>query len=257
LGTLFDNIMVPVFSTEELKEYAEKASQISSQTQCKIHLLYVSAKHKMLYFPLPGVAKMVRANEFNSFALIKKRLCATYPFLTIQYAIWSGNLKYTICAYCLRHNIEMVIFFEKRDYVNLETEKNKLDVSNFLEKVNCPVLTVKLSDGAIVAKNIVVPIGSILPIKNLRIACHIGKMFRSTIHLVSTNKESLLNGYDEAVSMYKAYHFLHDNCGLEVKCTILTGNNTQQAAGQYAQKVNAEIVLLNYSKEPLLSESWN
>lgn len=257
MDKLFNDILIPVFSSEELGVYAEKASFIAKQLEGNIQLLYINKNSTKPSFSLRGRKSMRRDSDLKFFDWQKERLTKMYPFLSFRYAIRNENFKNIICTYCLKHKIKLVIFFEKNNCADPAVEKNKMNISSFLEMLNCSVLTVKLQTGLITGNDIVLPIGSALPLKKLRIACYIGRIFHSTIHLVSLNKEFLMHGHEEAICLYKAYHLLHDNTGLPIKCKILDGQNILLATLQYAQKINADIVLLNSGKEPLLDESTN
>lgn len=66
-----------------------------------------------------------------------------------------------------------------------------------------------------------------------------------------------MNGRDEAVCLYKAYHLLHDNTNLPVECITLMSKDIDEATFRYAEQINADLVFVNSGKESACSETMN
>lgn len=176
--------------------------------------------------------------------------------ISFHSAMRNENLQQVIVNYCNMHNMDLVLFLENRESCWRE-KSEKLNLSLLSEKLDCPVLGVNLKTYMLNIKNIVIPIGNFLPMKRLVVGCYIGRLFNSKIHLVALNKKFLMNGRDEAVCLYKAYHLLHDNTNLPVECITLMSKDIDEATFRYAEQINADLVFVNSGKESACSETMN
>ncbi|HLK29690.1 MAG TPA: universal stress protein [Puia sp.] len=259
---LFKDIMVPFFSIDELDSDAERAIEIAKQLQSNIHLLYMSRDNKISMLKKAGAflsnRKRIRTVIESDFLdLHKKRLIKLYPSLFFHCAEGGESQQHSIIDYCNKNNIDLVLFIANREPKSREKKNNNLNIGSLSEKLGCPVISVNFKTNMLHIKNIVIPIGSFLPMKRLIVGCYIGRLFNSKIHLVSLNKKFLTNGRDEAVCMYKAYHLLRDNTNLPVECITLMSKNIDEAAFRYADEINADLVFVNSESDLISPEMMN
>jgi hypothetical protein len=244
---LFNNILVPVFTPEELNINTEKAIELARRLQSNIHLLFLAKrqKHAVIRKAAHFFARRKKVNKSpDLLEVYERKLLKLHPSVTFEYAIAGENLNHSIVAYANRNNIDLILILDNGSYAAVGQNKN-LNIERLSENLSLPILAVHLKSNIGAIKDIVVPVESFVPMKKLVVASYIGKIFNSKIHLVSLSKRYLINGRDEAVCLYKAYHLLHDNTNLNVECVTLTARNIKEATMRYATRIDADIVLVN------------
>jgi len=246
-------MVVLVFSSSELDTNTEIAVEIAKQLQCSVHFLYIKRCHDI--HPLKRARDLFSKQKWNSTHidsafpdLQKRRLMKLYSSISFQTGKPNENMHHFIINYCNKHNIDLVLFLENMAS-SLRSKGKKLNIISLSDKLNCPVLRFNYKSNKLNIQDIIIPVGKSLPLKILIAGSYIGRVFQSKIHLISLPKKFLVNGHEEALCQYKAYHLLHDNTNLEVECITLMSKNIEEAALRYAIEINADIVFLNSNKE--------
>lgn len=244
------NILIPVFNEDESFADLEKLVHIASIFKTNIHLLYIDINHKR--DPLQKARFLFSHKRIKDTAvrmelqlsLLKK----LHPSLSFQPDLINAKYCNEIKQYCSMHNIDLILFGHHMN-IFIRKGKERKNIYGLFEKMNCTVLSIHFYTSLKGVKNIVIPIGSFLPIPGIILASYIARQFNSKIHLIALNRKFLYHGHEEAVCLYKAYHLLHDNTNLQIECSTLTGTDIRNASFQYAEEINAEVVLLNSNKK--------
>ncbi|MBS1934662.1 MAG: hypothetical protein JST96_11740 [Bacteroidetes bacterium] len=249
MNKLLNNILIPVFSANGLMDDVESMLEIATSFQGNVHLACVLNDGRFRPFRRSrlflSAARKIKINRKELDAKLQmERLSKLYPFVVFNHAVFHRDPKSEIADYCKKHHIDIILLPEKKA-PEIYNGGGHLNNYPFLFTQDLPILAVHFHNALNEIKNIVIPVGNFLPVRRLVIASYIGKLFHSTIHLVSVNKKLLVNGYDEAVCMYKAYHLLRDNTNLRVECNMLPGKDITNVSLQYAEKISAELVLIN------------
>jgi len=249
-------MLVRVYSSNELRSITQRAVEIAGKLQCNIYVLFIIKEAK---FFGPGKHPFFRLgqNKPDQFEQEIEFLNnqqdgyeEAYPSLFFQYSIRKEKSLNDTISYCLKQDIDLILFFEKR-HMSFGNVRKKIAINRLATKVDCPVLNVNCHAGSFNFKSIILPINSFLPLRQLMFASYIGKLFHSKIHLISLNGNNKLHMTDQAElgSLYKAYHLLLDNTNLPVDCMAISAKNIEEAAFQYAKEINADLVLLNSDRE--------
>ena len=165
-----------------------------------------------------------------------------------------GPPEKIIIDYCIRHEIDLVLLAPKKRVIwQLFRLRSFVNIGRLLKKLNCPVMTVFQHPAASSIKNIVLPVGEDLPMRKLLFATYLAKMAHATIHLVSLDRKSNDVSGEAPESLYRSYRLLRENTNLEVECLTMAGGNLAESTWHYAQKIKADLILINSGKESLLS----
>lgn len=241
--------MMPVFSTRELEANVERFIEVAKLFKCKVHLYYISPRHSFSIFSKAGWlhARQKISHILNEHKTVENymsqllHICPSIKFYSISE---NENVESSIIDYCDRNKIEMILFLGHWDSGWGEMY-GKLNISGLSEILDCPVMSINFKTQSLDIKNIVIPIGASLPTNQIIAGCYIGKRFNSKVHLVALNKKFLVNGRSEAINLYRAYHFLHDNTSLPVECITLMSKNIDEATFQYAEQISADVVFVD------------
>jgi hypothetical protein len=83
-------------------------------------------------------------------------------------------------------------------------------------------------------------------------ASYLAKQFNSRIHLIAISNKHKKAEPDDTIYLYKAYQLLRDNTNLRIECHTVAGENLADSTLEYAQKVDADLIVVNPGKESLL-----
>jgi hypothetical protein len=260
MSKFFENVMIPVFSTYELEANGDKVIEIAKLFHCHIHLFYISLNGKSSILKkteqfLSNRKRSLTLSETKMVELYRMRFMQLCPSLSFYSSATIKNSNQDMIDYYHRNNIQLVIFLGSMQDWGERNEK--LNMSWLADKMGCPVINFNNKTQIFDIKNIVIPIGSTLPMKRLMVGSYIGKLFNSRIHLVSLNKKFLVNGRDEAVGLYRAYHLLRDITNLPVECITLMAKNMEEASFQYAEQIGADAVFVDSGNEPTYLETMS
>jgi nucleotide-binding universal stress UspA family protein len=249
---LFSNILAPIDFGKQSELAVSRAIYLCNKFKCNLHVVCVGE------FVLPVHSSPdEEGNEKNSnrlkLSFLKSRYTAQLDTgLSLIISMHKGNIEQIIVEYAIRHYIDLIIMgsFQKVVLGNLF---GTLSINRLSWKVNRPVLTVKSIPLPEEIRNIVLPVHGSLPIRKITLASYIAKQFNATIHLVGLTKRFEESAEGETLYMSKAYQLLRDNTNLTIECHADTDNNIADATLKYAQKVQADLIIVNSGKELLLS----
>jgi len=245
---LFNNILVPI--EVDARSAVEEAIRFANQFHCNLHLVGISKSSLNL-----GEHLFRLMNDEDEIPKNKKKLSelqSTYcqklaRGLTLSVYYETGEPEDVIATYAAIHAVDLVFIvketagFMKRSSVN---------ANRLASKTSCPILTFSTKLGIDGLKIIVMPIGNSLPLNKIRVAAYLAKKCHSSIHLVTREKGGLM--YEELAYMQKALQVLRDNTDLCVECKTLSGESIANIALQYAQQVNAGMIIVNSGVESSL-----
>ncbi len=249
MNKLINSILVPVSGSIDPVACAEKVVEISNHLKSKIHILYLINKFEIpsLNYGSPffasssGKAIFWKSLHFDSLKkYATKSSMSIFPTFDIQHE----SAQKAIVKYFLKHNIDLVVLFETDKERWFKKLRHHLEMSQLSKKMDCPVFSMRLHSGNLDIKNIVVPVGNMLPLRKLMFASYLGRLFRSKIHLVSLRKEMGLSERDESDCLYRAYRLIHDYGNLSVECSAIDGEDMEEAAYRYGTKIKADLMIM-------------
>lgn len=253
---LFNNILVPIEFNKNAEPIIEEAAELARHFDCNIHLLYV--------IPEKVFARQHAQSDTGGGNAYETSLTQKISHLQHAYnhyigaaqhlytAVQKGSLENVIVAYTIKHHIDLVVLKKTRNSF-ISNWFRDLSINRLARKVRCPVLTLQTNVNLDSVKNIVLPVGTFLPVRKLMFATYLAKKYNSRLHLValSNNHQQSLHK-DDNVYLLKAYRLIRDNTEVPVECKSLNGHNIAGITLQYAKTVNADLIVINPGKESLL-----
>lgn len=245
MNKLFNHMLVPVEQEDE-ESIVQQALLMADRLQCQVHLLY----------HVPALQSEEEAGDLK--AAIRKR----HPFLTGPGFSLEINADPTfperqIVDYSKRHAVDLILLVRKKR-IGHSFLRTGADVDRLVDKTLCPVLTISGQPAFSSLKNIVLPVGDHLPMRQLLFATYLGKTVNSTIHLVApSNNSDPVFAVGVRDNLHKCYRLLRENTNLSIECQASPEENLAEAAWDYAKRIKADLILTSPGKESMLSGFWN
>ncbi|HVU55668.1 MAG TPA: universal stress protein [Puia sp.] len=245
MNKLFNHMLVPVDQEDE-EGVVQQALHMADRLQCQVHLLY----------HVPAAQGEGTIGELK--AAIRQR----HPFLTTPGVFLEINTdavfpEKQIVDYSKRHAVDLILLVKKKR-TGHSLLRAGADVDRLVDKTLCPVLTVSGQPALSSLKNIVLPVGDHLPMRQLLFATYLGRTVNSTIHLVApTNSNDHAFAVGVRDNLQKCYRLLRENTNLSIECQASPEENLAEAAWDYAKKIKADLILTSPGKESMLSGFWN
>jgi hypothetical protein len=255
---IFNNVLVPLRINRNTEATIAKAVQFANRMQSNTHLLCVLPYQRGKFLYTRKRFECIEARVLSMAQQKMQRLRTSFSrklndglklFLHLEF----GNAEEVIAAYTASQQIDLVYVAESRK--KFMFGDNTPNASRLASRTNCPVLTLKSHPALQGLKIIVMPVGPSLPVNKIRVAAYLGKRFNASIHLITRERSALL--FEELAYMQKALQILRDNTDLPVTCKTMSGESLGDIAIQYANTVNAGLIVVDPGAENSLPGVMN
>lgn len=129
---------------------------------------------------------------------------------------------------------------------------NTVLIAELVESTGTAVLTVKPGSLHNKLKVLVVPVSGAFPNHKMEAIAALCRKNRLKVHLITYVNENHIPAGFSAASLLKVYQWLKDMLHCPVEYAVVHGNNRARSVLQYAEKVNADILLVNPATETKL-----
>ncbi|MBC7830060.1 MAG: universal stress protein [Chitinophagaceae bacterium] len=254
MNKLFNNILVPVDFSDVSELAIEKAIDIANHFKCNIHLVVadtnsIGKRTRQFNKSINGIAADAEAMLYR---LQNKFTFRLHPGLSIQSSLRKGTGNRAVIEYTLRHNIDLIIIGRSTGVIK-KLMGSSYDIVEITKHIECPVLTVRMNTSNNQWMNIVLPVCSMLPVRKIMFACYLARKYNSKIHLLSIAGDEIETDIERNQYLYKAYQLLRDNTNLVIECHTIRGHNIAESTLRFAQKINADLIVVNTGQESRLS----
>jgi nucleotide-binding universal stress UspA family protein len=245
----FKNILIPVDFTVNTEVAINKTLELVSDEGSSIHLFHVS--------------RTPFSFNQDSHGLSVKKMCQWkesikdyYPGLSVN--IWTSksiSVQRAIRNKAKEIGADLVVIGQTSTHNWFPALKTVLPM-RLATSTNIPVLTVKPGALHNKPKTIIVPIADEIPdfkVNALELLC---KKNRLNVHLVTFVNDRNVLPEISASTLLKVYQSLKAKLRCPVEYSVINGVNKAKALLQYAEKNNADILLVYPKKETRLSW-WN
>lgn len=233
---------MPVDFTLNTEVAVAKTLELMDKEQCTIHLLHVM--HSSLFA------------DRSTFSTCEKKLrewkasiSVLDEAITVDYRIVkSGSVQKAIRQLACEVGADLIVIGQTAPHNWLALLK-AVHPMRLNELTGIPVLTVKPGALHNKTKTIVVPITdqmSTMKKHTLEILCKKGK---PTIHLITLSNDNNVPSEFSASALLQAYQWLKTVHHCPVEYAVVHGPNKAKAILQYAEKTNADILLVHPDKE--------
>lgn len=247
----FNKIMALVDFSNASYHAVEEAAMIASKFNSELHLLHVSHSSNAAHLTAPEayffeVAEDDQKNEAynkSSLAEIKNDLQERFE-VNIEIHEVTGKLYKTIKNYSLDLRIDLIVLGTvKKNWLRKLFSENR--VKNIIRAVECEVLCVYPESNSVRLKKIVLPVGNFVPRKRIRLAYELAKKFAANVHLISLNSNGTSLSREETKVLMTSYQYLKDITNIPIECRTVQGNNLAKATLDYAENIDADLILVN------------
>jgi len=223
---LFNNILIPLNLRRPENGDVENAIQMAAQFNCDVHLLHVSKRSLW-----PG-GVLIRRNVGNKVHLLQLR--ERYAHLLqkgrmLHAHLEEGNPETIISEYATIYHIDLI----------LAIKQARLDIERLASKTSCAILNLLPDPLANGIRNIVLPVGSDLPLRRILMATYLSNKFNAAVHVIALSNH---------VYLQRTFQLLRENTNLPVNCTTMVGENIAKTTLEYAKRIDAGLILDNPGK---------
>jgi len=245
MNKLFNHMLVPVDLADD-EGILQQALHMAGRLQCQVHLLY----------HVPTAHNAGAAGRLKAFIRQRHPFLAD-PSISLEVNTESSFPEKQIVDYSKRHSVDLILLVRKKKPGHpLFYHPAGADIDRLVNRTHCPVLSMFEQPSSTSLKNVVLPVGDHLPMRQLLFATYLGKTVNSTIHLVAPGSDDPDFAIEARGNLYKCYRLLRENTNLSIECLSSPGENLATAAWDYAKKIKADLILTSPGAASRLSGFW-
>lgn len=245
----FKNIVVPVDFTLNTEVAINKTLELIDHEEALVHLLHV---HRSGY----SFKKEAHLNCEKKLNEWKHAIEDEHPDITVRVHIQeSSSIHNAIKTKAEKINADLIVIGQSSTHYWLPVLKTVLPM-RLAQSTQIPVLTVKPGALHNKPKTVIVPIADEIPdikINALELLC---RKTRLNVHLVTFVGEKNVPSEFSASTLLQVYQWLKARLHCPVEYAVVHGSNKAKAILKYAEKNNADILLVYPKKETQLNW-WN
>lgn len=251
MAVSFKTILVPVDFSENTDVAVKKALELADPDQCVIHLLHVLQLPAVAYISV-GQTVIENSNRATCEADAKRKLRQWQEAMTDRasntcvrtHLVQGEQIQKAIIRKANELAADLVVIGKKSTHPWLPF-RNTVRTCQVARKAGCAVLTVKPGALHHKVKTLVVPVTNQVPLHKLEAIQAIGRNFRIRIHLVTFVNEAHVPESFSASSLLQVYQWLKTAVQCPVEYTVLHGASKPKAVLLYAEKIDADLLLLH------------
>jgi K+-sensing histidine kinase KdpD len=248
---LINHILAPVGPGKRSEIVAERAIRLANHFQSSLHLIYTENTSLVPFLGAPGENQ--KGNARKKLSVLEERVGSLLePGLPLHLSVCNSDIERKIGEYAIRSFIDVIVIGGSPNYLG-GSLFGSLNINRLARRTKSAVLTVNESLALENVQNIVLPVAANLPMRKVMLAAYIARKFNAKIHLIGLTKRNPLTSVNDALYLYKTFQLLRDNTNLAVEYHILPGENIADKTLEYAQSINADLIVVNPGKELLLS----
>jgi nucleotide-binding universal stress UspA family protein len=239
----FDKILIPVDFSLNTEIAVKKAVELAGTDETVIHLVHVAqpgnkAKGKFRLW--------VAERDLNQWQF---KVQDYGPHIHVKtHLIQSRSVQQTIIEHAATIDPDLIVIGKQHNRRRLPFS-HRLSPDIIAQKSNCPVLTAKPGSLETRTRVIVLPIRDFLPERKLEWAVLLAKRFRAQVHLLAVGEDAGSKDGLLSQTFLRAYHHLREKLHHPVEYSAATRHNTAKAALSYAERIMADIILVNPQTE--------
>jgi nucleotide-binding universal stress UspA family protein len=251
----FKTILVPVDFSINTEVAVQKAMEIADADGATIHLLHIH-NYTQNNFKISGCqydekpVVWVDAQKARQLLLnVKKRITQALPLLKVQ--------QWLLPESSVQHSIEKMAEQLKADVIVIGKKSNHswfpflntIIPSELAEATGRAVLTVKPGSLHNTVRTLVVPVSNNIPKQKMDALLALSKKTRIKVHLVTFISGDHVPTNFSASALLQVYQWLKNSMHCPVEYAVLHGNNKAKAMLAYAERTNADMLLVNPTSE--------
>ncbi len=241
MDKLLKQILVVIDFSENSRAVLDNIIPIANAMDCDVHLLHVAERSWRRDQVAEATNKLMQLQTWYIRGVTKGRYLFTHCA--------EGKMEKQVREYALRNQIDLVVLTHHRRYPWSKWLRS-INIDRLAKRTKCPVLNIPDPANLKAIQNIVLPVTDVLPLRKIMFASYLARMKDARIHLVAlTGGGVAAQEAGENIYLQKAYQLLKDNTELEVECHPVSGDNIANTTLHYAERVNADLIVVEPGKE--------
>jgi nucleotide-binding universal stress UspA family protein len=253
------NILVPINFSGKNKWAIAKAIEVANNFDCNIHFVNVVRSPVARMLPIeagiftPYESHAERMDNYERLrdlaALYNNQLCGHGK---IEISVLEGNPEKRLADYIQQYDMDMVVIGLSK-FNLVQRIISSVSIGRLARKTSVPVLAV--GPGGLIChfKKIILPLHDEVSLQRIKMATMLARTFRSTIYVVTLRKDD--NVGEKIIN--EALEIVQSLSTIPVQGIILEGKNLAKTTLDFAQKINADLIMINPLKEFNLPGWWN
>jgi nucleotide-binding universal stress UspA family protein len=247
----FKTILIPVDFSINTEVAVRKALEVVERQTGAIHLLHVNLQMN------PNLIRIARKNHQEESKPSAEQMLAEWKS-SIQDAIATITVTYSIERHSyVQMCIEQKAMELKADLVVIGKKSNHFWLpflntvvpNELCEVTGSAVLTVKPGSLHNRIRTLVVPITSVVPRYKMDAITALSQKHTLKVYLVTFSNEHNIPADFSASALLKVYQWLKESIHCQVEYSVLHGSNKAKSLMLFAEKINADVLLLDTSSE--------
>jgi nucleotide-binding universal stress UspA family protein len=246
----FNTILIPVDFSVNTEVAVKKAIELAD-TNVNIHLVHVLNES--------GNSNIVRKTAGNEYVIPviansmlqqwKNSIGETLPSsMVYTWLLPPASVQEAIRIKAKEIDADLIVI-GKRSSHNWFPFLNTVLPGALAETTNAAVLTVKPGSLYNKIRTVIVPVNEEIPEHKIDVIATLCKKQKIKVHLVTFLNDSGSRQTFSASQLLKAYQWLRNVLHCQVEYSVLQGYNKAKALLAYAEKIDADILLLNPKSE--------
>ncbi len=250
MASAFTTILIPVDFTINTEVAIKKAIDLALPGSTTIHLFHVengSSFHYSDYIRIRSSRPNLSIAPDRKLQQWKEMIEGTLPGVSV--CCWiarESNIQLSVIAKAKRLQADLVII-GKTSHHNWLPFLNTIDPNEISEHTGSAVLMVKPGSLHNQIRTIIVPVKEAIPKKKMEILSTLCKKQRLRVHLVCFTRGNDVG--QSSATLIQLYQWLKTVLQCPVEHAVLHGSNHPKALLAYAEKINADTLLLQQEAE--------
>jgi nucleotide-binding universal stress UspA family protein len=247
----FKTILVPVDFSINTEVAVRKALEVIDKFRGTIHLMHVTPQMKSNLITV--VKKSYRdETKLPAEQLLlewKRTIKDSIPTINVGISLeHHSSIQMSIEKKALQLKADLVVVGKKSNHFWLPFLNTVLP-NELCEVTGSAVLTVKPGSLHNKIRTLVVPITTEVPRSKMDAIAALSRKTSLKVYLVTFSNENNIPADFSASALLKVYQWLKESIHCQVEYSVLHGSNKAKALMLFAEKINADVLLLDTSSE--------
>jgi nucleotide-binding universal stress UspA family protein len=247
----FKTILVPVDFSINTEVAVRKALEVVDKFRGNIHLMHVTPQMKSNLITV--VKKSYRDEpKLPAEQLLlewKRTIKDSIPTINVGISLeHHSSIQMSIEKKALQLKADLVVVGKKSNHFWLPFLNTVLP-NELCEVTGSAVLTVKPGSLHNKIRTLVVPITTEVPRSKMDAIAALSRKTSLKVYLVTFSNENNIPADFSASALLKVYQWLKESIHCQVEYSVLHGSNKAKALMLFAEKINADVLLLDTSSE--------
>ena len=244
----FKTILVPLDFSISTDVAIHKAVEFADRQAAHLHLMHVAGRQE-------GAAGSKPRHQFSRYTAEQKMhqwktsLQAAHPHISVESTLLShGSIQHSIEDMARKTKADLIVIGKKSRHPWFPFLHTVLS-TRLAEMTGSAVLTVKPASLHQKTKSLVVPISHPVTQRKMQAISALCAKRSMNVYLVAFSSEDFPAAKISATALLKVYQWLKDSLHCPAEYALLDGSNKAKAVVDYAERVNADVLLVQPGSE--------